>query len=88
MAETSFHIGSTASLSVAVARFKAHLAKQILLILDRNIFPGIKERVAFTEVISSVDIEHETGGERGNAYGRRLSVTEILKGRSVRTIAR
>ena len=64
----------------AVEGFKRRLAGQIIGILDRNVFPGIKSRVLFTEIRSSVDIEADTGGEQGNAYGRRLSVDEILKG--------
>jgi all-trans-retinol 13,14-reductase len=64
----------------AVQRFKRRLAGHIIDILDRNVFPGIKSRVLFTEIRSSVDIEADTGGEQGNAYGRRLSVDEILKG--------
>jgi len=64
----------------AVRHFKYKLAADIVGILDRNVFPGIKSRLLFAEIISSVDIEAHTGGERGNAYGRRLSVDEILKG--------
>jgi len=64
----------------AVEQFKAKLAKNIISILNKNIFPGIKSRVLFTKIFSSIDIERETGGEFGNAYGRRLTAEEILKG--------
>ena len=66
--------------AAAVEAFKRGLADQIVEVLDRNVFPGIKSRVMFAEVISSIDIEADMGGELGNAYGRRLSVDEILKG--------
>jgi hypothetical protein len=64
----------------AVRRFKEKLAADIVDILDRNMFPGLKSKLLFAEVVSSIDIKAETGGEMGNAYGRRLSVKEILKG--------
>jgi len=64
----------------AVGRFKRKLADDIIDILDRNVFPGIRSRLLFAEVLTSIDIEADTGGEMGNAYGRRLSVEEILKG--------
>jgi len=64
----------------AVRGFKARLAEHIIDILDRNVFPGIKPRVLFAEVLSSIDIERDTAGELGNAYGRRFAVKEILKG--------
>jgi len=64
----------------AEARFKRRLAAQIVDILERNVFSGIAGRLRFAEVLSSVDIESETLGERGNAYGRRLSAVELRKG--------
>jgi all-trans-retinol 13,14-reductase len=64
----------------AVEKFKHQLADAILAILDQNIFPGIRSRVLFSKIISSMDIEKETNGEYGNAYGRRLTAEEILKG--------
>ncbi len=64
----------------AVRKFKEKLAADIVEILDRNMFPGLKSKLLFAEVVSSIDIKTETGGEMGNAYGRRLSVKEILKG--------
>jgi phytoene dehydrogenase-like protein len=64
----------------AMKAFKNKLAADIVGILERNLFPGIAARLRFTEVISSVDCKDHTGGEFGNAYGRRLTVEEILKG--------
>ncbi len=64
----------------AVAAFKDKLAADIVDILERNLFPGIASRLRFVEIISSVDCESHTGGEFGNAYGRRMTVDEILKG--------
>ncbi len=64
----------------AVQRFKHDLAEDIVGILERNVFPGIKARLLFAKVISSIDVALHTGAEMGNAYGRRLSVDEILKG--------
>ncbi len=64
----------------AIRAFKQKLADDVVTILDRNVFPGIKDRLLFAEIVSSIDIERDTGSERGNAYGRRLSVDEILKG--------
>ncbi len=63
-----------------VRRFKEQLISDITGILERNVLPGITPGVRFAEIISSVDIEKQTLGESGNAYGRRLSVDEILKG--------
>lgn len=63
-----------------VKRFKNKLGKDVVDILDRNIFPGIKSNLVFVKVISSIDIENDTGCELGSAYGRRMSVKEILKG--------
>ncbi len=64
----------------AVAGFKEKLADDIIGILERNVFPGIAARRRFTEIISSLDCRAQTFGEMGNAYGRRLTVEEILKG--------
>jgi len=64
----------------AVKRYKEKLAADIVDTLDRNMFPGLKGKLLFAEVISSMDIKAQTCGEMGNAYGRRLSVKEILKG--------
>ncbi len=66
--------------SESTRRYKEKLAADIVDILDRNMFPGLKARLLFTEVVSSLDIKAQTNGEMGNAYGRRLSVKEILKG--------
>lgn len=63
-----------------VKQFKEKLADDVISILDRNVFPGIKSKLIFIEVISSIDIEAATDGEMGNAYGRRMSVKEIMKG--------
>ena len=63
-----------------VKQFKEKLADDVVSILDRNVFPGLKAKLLFTEVISSIDIETATDGELGNAYGRRMSVKEIMKG--------
>jgi hypothetical protein len=52
----------------------------VIAILDRNVFPGIRSKPLSFRVETSVDIECDTGGEMGNAYGRRLTVEEILKG--------
>lgn len=64
----------------AVQAFKKKLADDIVSILDQNIFPGLKSKLLFTEVISSIDIEAATDSEMGNAYGRRMSVKELFKG--------
>lgn len=64
----------------AVKLFKEKLADDVVTILDKNVFPGIKSKLLFAEVISSIDIEAATDGEMGNAYGRRMSVKEIMKG--------
>lgn len=64
----------------AVNDFKTKLTNDIVTILDRNVFPGIRMKSLSVKIVSSIDIEHDTGGEMGNAYGRRLTVDEILKG--------
>ncbi|HPB83290.1 MAG TPA: hypothetical protein PK200_14725, partial [Spirochaetota bacterium] len=63
----------------AVAAWKKDLAHMVIDIIDASVIPGVKENLLFAEVISSVDIEHDTLGEKGNAYGTRLTVKEILK---------
>jgi phytoene dehydrogenase-like protein len=62
----------------AVAAWKKDLAHMVIDIIDANVIPGVKDNLLFAEVISSVDIEHDTLGEKGNAYGTRLTVKEIL----------
>lgn len=64
----------------AVRRFKETLASEIVEILDRNLFPGVSSRLRFAEIVSCIDTEKQTCGEYGNAYGRRMSVDEVLKG--------
>lgn len=64
----------------AIQKFKTKLADDIVDILEKNVFPGIKSKLLFVEILSSLDIEKDTGGELGNAYGRRMTVKEILKG--------
>jgi all-trans-retinol 13,14-reductase len=64
----------------AIREFKKQLAKDIVDILEKNVFPGIRSKLLFIEILSSVDIQKDTAGEWGNAYGRRLTVKEILKG--------
>ncbi|HUN55068.1 MAG TPA: NAD(P)-binding protein [Smithella sp.] len=64
----------------AVGIFKKKLACDIVDILEMNVFPGIKSKMLFAEIVSSVDIKTDTDGELGNAYGRRLTVKELLKG--------
>ena len=64
----------------AVDRYKKRLASDIVDILDRNIFPGISSKLMFAEIISSIDTENQILAESGSAYGRRLSVDEVLKG--------
>ncbi|HNX23954.1 MAG TPA: NAD(P)-binding protein [Spirochaetota bacterium] len=64
----------------AIKLFKEKLANDVVSILDRNMFPGIKSKLLFVEVISSMDIEKATGCEMGSAYGRRMCVKEVLKG--------
>jgi phytoene dehydrogenase-like protein len=66
--------------SEAIQKFKSKLADDIVDILERNVFPGIKSKLLFAETLSSIDIERDTAGESGNAYGRRMNVKEILKG--------
>ena len=63
-----------------VKLFKKNLADDVINILEKNVFPGIKSKLLFVEVISSIDIETATDSEMGNAYGRRMSVKELLKG--------
>lgn len=64
----------------AVRAFKEKLVSDIVDILERNLFPGISSKIVFSDIISAIDTENHTQGELGNAYGRRLSVNEILKG--------
>lgn len=63
----------------AVSAWKKDLSQMVVDIIDAAVIPGVKENLIFSEVVSSVDIEHDTLGEKGNAYGTRLTVKEILK---------
>jgi all-trans-retinol 13,14-reductase len=63
-----------------IEKFKKKLAADIVDILEMNVFPGIKSKLLFAEIISSMDIQRDTDGESGNAYGRRMTVKELLKG--------
>ncbi len=65
----------------AVKLFKKKLAEDTVSILDKNLFPGLRSKLIFVEVTSSIDIETMTDCEMGSAYGRRMNVKEILKGR-------
>ncbi|MDY0362392.1 MAG: FAD-dependent oxidoreductase [Desulforegulaceae bacterium] len=60
--------------------FKKKLSLDIVDILEKNIFHEIKSYLLFNEIITSIDIKNQTGGEMANAYGKRLSVAEVLKG--------
>ena len=60
--------------------FKARLSRDIVEIIDANVIPGVKKNLLFAHILTSIDIERDTAAECGNAYGRRLSVREILKG--------
>jgi len=51
----------------AIQKFKTKLADDIVDILEKNVFPGIKSKLLFVEILSSLDIEKDTGGELGNA---------------------
>jgi phytoene dehydrogenase-like protein len=60
--------------------FKKKLSLDIIDILEKNIFYEIKSYLLFNEIMTSIDIKNQTGGEMANAYGKRLSVAEVLKG--------
>jgi len=57
----------------AATAFRAGLARHVVEILDRNVFPGMAERVVFAEVLTSVDIERRraTSGAPPTAGGCR-----------------
>jgi phytoene dehydrogenase-like protein len=59
---------------------KARIAEDILSTLDRQLFPGIRDHVTFTRVMTPMDVELELGAERGNGYGHRLTPKEMLGG--------
>ena len=66
--------------SEVLKEFKSKLSEEIVEIIDRNVIPGVKKNFLFSHILTSIDIERDTAAELGNAYGRRVSVKEMLKG--------
>ena len=62
----------------SVERFKERVTDHVLGILDQDICPGLRDQVRFVEIVTSMDAERDMGSERGNVYGRRLDVKNVL----------
>jgi all-trans-retinol 13,14-reductase len=72
--EMDFHASGRES------RLRKILADNLVARIEGSLLPDIRRHLLFAEVLTSIDIETALGAEKGNAYGRRLTVREILSG--------
>jgi phytoene dehydrogenase-like protein len=63
----------------AYQTLKARLAERILHKLENIGFPDLRQHLIFTEVITPLDINQAVGAEKGNAYGRKQNVGNVLR---------
>ncbi|MBC7658694.1 MAG: NAD(P)/FAD-dependent oxidoreductase [Chitinophagaceae bacterium] len=63
----------------AEERFKTETLEHTLALIDKEIFPGIANHLNFSEIMTSLELHKETDSERGNIYGRRLTIKEHIK---------
>ncbi len=54
-------------------------AEACLNVLERDLFPGIRDHIEARRVLTPWDVREELGAERGNVYGRRLDAWNILR---------
>lgn len=57
---------------------KETISDNVICILEKQLFPGIREKILFIKIETPLDINFLTGSENGNVYGRRLSPESIL----------
>lgn len=62
------------------AASKEELANRMLGLIDEKIFPGFLSKIELCECYTPWDVFQELGAEAGNAYGRRLTLKNLLAG--------
>jgi phytoene dehydrogenase-like protein len=62
------------------AAFKKELTGRMLELIDEKIFPGLLSGIESCECYTPWDVFQELGAEAGNAYGRRLTLKNLLAG--------
>ncbi len=65
--------------AAAYQSFKARLTERILDKLENLWFPQLRQHLIFTETLTPLDIQQAVGAERGNAYGRKQNVANVLR---------
>ncbi len=63
----------------ALTQLRDQFAESCLTVLERELFPGIRDHIETRHVLTPWDIREELGAERGNVYGRRLDAWNILR---------
>ena len=58
---------------------KSRLAERILSKLENLWFPELRQHLIFTECLTPLDLYQTLGAERGNAYGRKQNVSNVLR---------
>ena len=58
--------------------FKSNLNENIIDLLEKYFFPNLNKHILFMDLYTPWDIHQETGAEKGNVYGRRLTPQSIL----------
>ena len=60
--------------------FRKEVSRLLIAAADSNLLPGLADAVVTCEVKTPWDTFHEVGAERGNGYGRRPDVHNVLRG--------
>jgi phytoene dehydrogenase-like protein len=63
----------------AYESLKSRLAERILNKLENLWFPDLRQHLIFTECLTPLDLYQTLGAERGNAYGRKQNVSNVLE---------
>jgi len=63
----------------AYQSLKSRLTERILDKLENIGFPQLRQHLIFTETITPLDINQAVGAEKGNAYGRKQNVANVLR---------
>ncbi len=58
---------------------KSRFAERIMDKLESIWFPDLRRHLLFTETLTPLDINQAVGAEKGNAYGRKQNVANVLR---------
>jgi phytoene dehydrogenase-like protein len=58
---------------------KTRTTEGILNKLEKIWFPNLRKHLIFTEILTPMDIHQAVGAEKGNAYGRKQNVDNVLR---------